>query len=65
MSNADLLIKINNLSAEKKNELNDYLDFLLQKKTKTKKHPKAGFLKNTFILKEDFNDIPDDFKDYI
>jgi len=68
MSNIELLQKINCLDDESKNEAIDFIDFLIQKKSikHNKKHPKAGFLgKNTFVIKEGFNDIPDIFKEYI
>ncbi len=68
MSNIELLQKINCLDDDSKNEAIDFIDFLVQKKSAKnhKKHPKAGFLeKNTFILKEGFDEIPDCFEEYI
>ena len=67
MSNIELLQKINKLDDELKNEAVDFIEFLIQKKGKSpvKKHPKAGFLKNTFVIKDGFDDIPECFKDYI
>ena len=65
MSNIELLKKINALSDDEKIEINDFIDFLKQKSMKKNKHPKAGFLKNVFIIKEGFEDIPADFKDYV
>jgi len=45
----------------------DFIDFLYQKNknSKTKKHPKAGFLKGKFVLSEDFDEPLEDFKDYM
>ncbi len=67
MSSVELLYKINNLDNDLKNETMDFIDFLLEKKQKRKqkKHPKAGFLKNTFIVKDGFDEIPDCFEEYI
>jgi len=75
MNNITLYSKINQLPDKLKVEANDFLDFLLEKNkklilddtkgTKKKKHPKAGFLKGTFIIKEGFDDPLEDFKDYM
>jgi len=67
MSSVELLYKINCLDNDLKNETLDFIDFLVEKKKRTlqKKHPKAGFLKNTFIVKDGFDEIPDCFEEYI
>ena len=65
--NTVLLNSINSLPAELKAEALDFIEFLIQKyKNQEKKvHPKAGFLKNTFTLADDFDAHPDDFKEYM
>ncbi len=56
-------------SDELKKDLVLYLDFLLQKQfvepQPTKRIPKFGSAKGTFILSPDFNDPIEDFKDYM
>ncbi len=68
MINGDLLKKLDILDDEQKNEVEDFINFLIQKKNQScpKKHPKAGFLeKDTFIIENGFDEIPDCFMDYI
>ena len=75
MNNITLYSKINQLPDKLKVEANDFLDFLLEKNkklilddskgTKKKKHPKAGCMKGTFIMKDDFDEPLEDFKEYM
>lgn len=61
------LSQLNSLPAPIQKEAIDYIEFLIQKysKPKTKKHPKAGCMKGTFVIKEDFNEPLEEFKDYM
>jgi len=68
MSDLNLYIKISMMPESIKNEISDYMDFLMskkQKKNKQKKQLKAGFLKGTFKMSSDFDDPIEDFKDYM
>ncbi|MBN2012944.1 DUF2281 domain-containing protein [candidate division KSB1 bacterium] len=48
-------------------EMQNYLDYLLFKNDadKLKKHPKAGCMKGTFKMKDDFDEPLADFKEYM
>ena len=67
MTNTALISKISTLPNSLKKELLDYMEFLIKKHhaTKSKKHPKAGCMKGTFKMSEDFNAPLDDFKEYM
>ncbi len=67
MSGNNLLNRIENLDDNLKGKVNKYVDNLHEKNNKgSDMHPKAGFLKkNTFVVKEGFNDISDIFADYL
>ncbi|MEZ4825674.1 MAG: DUF2281 domain-containing protein [Bacteroidia bacterium] len=67
MSDLTLFTKINQLSDDLKIEVMDFLEYLLSKKKqkKSRKTPKAGFLKGTFIIHDDFNEPLEDFKNYM
>ncbi|MBW8049247.1 MAG: DUF2281 domain-containing protein [Cytophagales bacterium] len=67
MDNTLLYTKVNSLPENLKVEVFDFVDFLLQKdKKKKKKHSlKAGCLKGTFIMSDDFDEPLEDFKDYM
>lgn len=67
MSDLTLFTKINLLPEDLKAEVIVFLDSLLKKKKqqKPKKTPKAGFLKGTFAMSEDFDDPLEDFKAYM
>jgi hypothetical protein len=43
------------------------MEFLIQKHQSNKKktHPKAGCMKGTFKMSDDFNEPIDDFKEYM
>lgn len=64
-----LWYKIYSLPPEMQTEVEDFIDFLLQKSTQTqnqaKKERKVGFLKGTFMMGSDFDEPLDDFKEYM
>ena len=67
MSEQELLEKIHALDDTARNEVADFIDFLLTKKSdnQTEKHPKAGFLRgHSIVMKAGFDAIPDDFAEY-
>ena len=59
--------KVKQLPFEARQEVSDYLDFLLDKYLDSKQvKPYAGCMKGTFIwMSDDFNEPLDDFKDYM
>lgn len=61
------LSKLNSLPVPVQKEAIDYIEFLIQKYSKSNKktHPKAGCMKGTFKIKDDFNEPLEDFKDYM
>jgi hypothetical protein len=69
MSDLSLYLKISLLPDSLKSEINDYIDFLREKKLKKKvtsqKHPKAGCMKGTFKMSPDFDEPLEDFKEYM
>lgn len=71
MKDTIILTKIAMLPESMKDELDSFLDSLLEKSKEntivksTKKHPKAGFLKGTFKMSEDFDEPLEDFKEYM
>ena len=67
MEAAVLERKVKQLPFEARQDISDYLDFLLYKyhDRKTVK-PYAGCMKGTFLwMSDDFNEPLDDFKDYM
>ena len=62
-----LLNKITLLPEDLKSEVALFVEFLLEKKKKNDKRVplKAGFLKDTFIVSDDFDAPLEDFKDYM
>jgi len=67
MDSATFQTKIHLLPKPMLQELELYLDYLLFKNKKKihKKHPKAGCMKGTFKMKNDFDEPLDDFKEYM
>jgi hypothetical protein len=57
------------LPLSKRQEVSDYVEFLLSKNRKRpaqKPHPRAGYMKGTLIyMSDDFNEPLDDFKEYM
>jgi len=67
MTNAALYTRISSLPKSIQDQVFDFTEFLIQKnKYKISKvHPKAGCMKGTFKMREDFNDPLDDFVEYM
>ena len=67
MDNFLLNSKFQRLPENLKSEVVDFIDFLLSKSDKPKiSHgPKFGSGKGMFVMKEDFDDPLDDFKEYM
>ncbi|MBM2816838.1 MAG: hypothetical protein HW421_3600 [Ignavibacteria bacterium] len=67
MNDDALATRISTLPNPLKNELLDYMEFLIHKHSpkEAKIHPKAGCMKGTFIMGDDFNAPLDCFKEYM
>jgi len=65
MTSLNLYTQFSSLPISIQNELIHYLEFLVEKNIPKKTHPKAGFMKGSFIMKDDFNEPLDDFKEYM
>jgi len=67
MGTAILERKVNQLPFNARQEVSDYIDFLLHKYRVNKSvKPRAGCMKGTFVwMSDDFNEPLDDFKDYM
>lgn len=67
MESIKLYNKINSLPNDLKSEVNDFVDFLLNKKKKKikKKQPKFGCAKGKIYISPDFDEPLDDFKEYM
>jgi len=69
MSDVELLKKVSELPDNLKEEVDNYIDFLLQKYAEAdlpKKPLKFGMMKGTFIMmSDDFDEPLDDFKEYM
>lgn len=70
MSALELASKIEALPADLKEEVNDFIDFLSEKKMKKEKSnskqiPKAGLTKGLIEMLPAFDDPLDDFKEYM
>jgi len=69
MSDLSLYIRISSLPNQLKTEISDYLDFLISKRLNIKKQsnqrPKAGCMKGTFKMSDDFDEPLNDFKKYM
>ncbi len=68
----DVLEKVKQLPADKQKEVEDFIDYLLYKyagdgmeNIAEKRKKNLGRLKGEIWVADDFNDTPDDFKDYI
>ena len=73
MSN-DTIDKLEKLPPDKQKEVEDFLDYLLEKyvfKNKNgfslaeQRRKNAGWAKGKVWMAEDFNETPEDFKDYL
>lgn len=65
MSDNQLISRIDKLPDDLKVEVMNYIEFLEQKHQSTKMHPKAGCMKGTFVLHEDFDEPLEDFSEYM
>jgi len=67
MEKTQLYTKINYLPTNLKSEVNDFVDFLLSKRKKEirEKLPKYGCAKGQIYMSQDFDELLDDFKDYM
>ncbi|KAF0237033.1 MAG: hypothetical protein FD181_2234 [Prolixibacteraceae bacterium] len=67
MTDIQIYTKLNTLPLELKQEVVDFIDFLAEKKEKSKSEKKRefGFAKGSIILKQGFDDTPDEFKEYM
>jgi len=66
MKNQSAYIKLYTLPEKLRDQALEFIDFLYQKNKKKKsgKHPKAGFLKGKIIIGKDFDEPLVDFKEY-
>jgi len=67
MESTKLHTKISTLPPNLKSEVNDFVDFLLNKRRKEikKKKPKFGCAQGKIYMSPDFDEPLDDFKDYM
>lgn len=68
MSDVELLKKVSELPENLKEEVDNYINFLLQKQAETdlpKKPLRFGMMRGTFVMSDDFDEPLDDFKDYM
>jgi hypothetical protein len=67
MADIQLYTKLSTLPPALKEEVNDFIDFLISKKKKTvkAKKPKFGYAKGQFKMSPDFDEPLDDFKEYM
>ncbi|TCD12625.1 DUF2281 domain-containing protein [Pedobacter frigidisoli] len=69
MSQAQIFEKIKRIPAAYQQEVEDFIDFILQKKTTKElgenKKRKIGLLKGKMKMSADFDEPLNDFKDYI
>ena len=66
MSILDLVAKIEKLTPEKQAEVEDFVEFLLKKEPPAaRRTPKFGSGKGMVIMKPNFDDPIDDFKEYM
>jgi hypothetical protein len=69
MSEVELMSKVAVLPEKLKEEVSDYVDFLIAKyvssEGSTKKPLKFGMMKGTFKMSPDFDEPLEDFKEYM
>lgn len=68
MSTTDLFIKIQSLPEDLQKQVQDFVEFLLQRKKTTPKAGKkriAGLMKGQIHIADDFDAPLDDFKEYM
>jgi len=68
MSELDLMNRVSKLPLNLKEEVSDFVDFLINKHITagSPKQPlKFGMMKGNFVMSEDFDEPLEDFKDYM
>ena len=67
MGFSQLYAKISSLPDDMKSEVNDFIDFLMSKRTKEvkKNKPKYGCAKGQIEISDDFDEPLEDFKEYM
>lgn len=67
MENIILYRKLSSLPDHLKSEVEDFIDFLATRTSKNQKKakPKFGSGKGTFVMKPDFDEPLEDFKEYM
>lgn len=67
MTSLNLYTKFETLPKNLKQEVSDFIDFLMEKSSKKKKKviPQFGSAKGKITLSPDFDEPLDDFKDYM
>ncbi len=65
MEELTLESKLAKLPKEKLEEVNNFVDFLLQKTKAQKKKPQFGALKGMIVMSPDFDEPLEDFKEYM
>ncbi|WP_159467898.1 DUF2281 domain-containing protein [Dyadobacter sp. 3J3] len=68
MSTLSIYTKLETLTPDLKEEVNDFIDFLIEKSSKEKKKkiiPEFGSAKGKIKMSPDFDEPLDDFKDYM
>jgi hypothetical protein len=67
MEHIQLYTKISTLPSDLKSEVNDFVDFLLNKRKRNlkKKKPIFGCAKGQIYISPDFDEPLEDFKDYM
>ena len=66
MDTDQLYEKINSLPSDVRSEVDDFIDFLMNKRVakRQKKKPEFGCAKGKIHIADDFDEPLDDFKDY-
>ena len=70
MNNEDILSKIQSLPEDIKAEVSDFIEYLSARHEKkirkqSRKAPVFGSCKDLFIIPDDFDETPEDFKEYM
>jgi hypothetical protein len=67
MTHIDISTKLQHLTPSMKNEVNDFIDFLLTKQNAKTPHRKPifGCAKGKFVMSNDFDEPLEDLKEYM
>ncbi len=67
MTDTQIIDKLHDLDTSLKQEVNDFIDFLLNKQqtAKNKKKPQFGCARGRFKMSKDFDEPLDDFSEYM